>query len=198
MTTGRKLLSQQGIELCSIRVILGAICTSDSVRLILDDHKALFLFAPGTRSGNSSSNPHSQLESSSSEGICMVPLLQLDFSILYNAVFAGLPWSKTIPIQCSSGLSNWQCKVGSYSAGWTLFGGEYLLEVTSFGLADLQARFLYYNLYTWRPALTLFAIKFSYKVGHISDLWVLDHYPLQKSTFSVQSKGSVIAQIASK
>ena len=195
MTTGRKLLSQQGIELCSIRVILGAICTSDSVRLILDDHTALFRCAPGTRSGNSSSNPHSQLESSSSEGICMVPLLQLDFSILYNAVFAGLPWSKTIPIQCSSGLSNWQCKVGSYSAGWTLFGGNTCWRLFPW---DLPSRFLYYNLYTWRPALTLFAIKFSYKVGHISDLWVLDHYPLQKSTFSVQSKGSVIAQIASK
>jgi hypothetical protein len=57
-----------------------------------------------------------------------------------------------------------------------------LLEVISFGLADLPYRFIYFSLSDWRAALTLFVIKFSYKVGHILDIRLLDHHSLQETS----------------
>lgn len=182
-TTGCTLLGKQlsvwnrTLQLL-LRMVLGAVSCSVVIyafRQVLGEYRAVSLFvALGLEVVIALASVRPNVKILVAGCIFMVPLLQLYFSILYGRVFAGLPWSQnyTIWICYSYPVFIGLIKSGMQSKGHLVlderfFGAEDLLEIISFGLADLPYRFIYYNLNAWRSALTLFAIKFSYKVGHI-------------------------------
>lgn len=206
VTTARRLLGQQlpvwsrTLELL-IRVVLGAICSSAVMygfRLVFGDHKAISLFVSlGLGVGIAVVTVRPSWKVIAAGGLFLLPLLQLYYSLLYSVVFEGLPWSQNYTIWlCYSypviiGLIKMAMQSTPHSAlDERYFGAEDLLEVISFGLADLPYRFLYYKLSTWRSAVTLFAIKFSYKVRHSQTYgyWITIHFRKLLSRFSLKAR----------
>lgn len=103
-----------------------------------------------------------------------IPLLQLYYSITYGTVIGNLPLSQnyTVWICYSYPVVIGLIKLSMQSTVQLELDERYfdagdLLEVVSFGLADLPYRFIYFDLNAWGPALMLLGIKFSYKVSHI-------------------------------
>ena len=100
-----------------------------------------------------------------------IPLLQLYYSLTYGLVMAGLPWSQkyTVWICYSYPVVIGLIKIVMQSNLHTELDERYfeagdLLEIVSFGLADLPYRFIYFDLNGWEPALMLLTVKFSYKL----------------------------------